>query len=825
MTNKTTAKRRRPVTTVLPAVSTHVASPHRHRHRHRSASMKSSSPSRTHAHAPAAHLPTPSLTLLNSAEKCLSSPAPAQAKHGKARANDGELSIAETEQYVHGPTASGSTVPPDPAPSSHDSHRAGKRRRVSVSRYEDAWQREEDVRLLNKAFRTAEDSLAVKDAQITALRQELLHVQTSYQRKESELRQDLLFQHIMAQQRATRDHEKEKIGLHRLVAFLRVDHEKQSEALKEQHRTELESERTRHQQALAQAFKDKQLAMDRSNSAYMQVQSMHTVMEHANAVSKVLESDLDDLRRLDIEEAEQRERDQRGLPPPYHAILDTEEYISPYGANRHRDNGTLDLDNIEATITSNFMRELRAANRTSLALREHDERSRAAGAGSMLFHSAMLAFATACQHLRCLLENAIEGHLESNKSCDIVDNDTSSREPGTTTEIDMNSPFFAPTSKLPTLANPGPPAHFNVNPASSDTGTIQHPIDLFRRAQIAPVSNAREKPILPGSDAIIAVTDRISNTLFNLCTHVFAALDVREYCSERLCNNKCIRLGTWLRLADDTLLRCLKRRLEATAVEDVFSQAADQSLTCTKCMSEHCGGYCLRLHMISYNITRLKSIRRTLDKISNPTRAGMDFNDTMNWLRDNLEKERELSANAVLPPGRQTTTVMTAEEMALAMQHSLLDATQAAAQRAIRREDPPEEVARRLQAVRDLHFPGARYRIVSAMAGPPARLSPPAASEIYSAVPAGNQTPSRQTGLVQSNDQIETFVNRAHTVHGLPDVSTNAWARTSSSLDRERNTAHASDETARAPISSVQTRAQRRISSSTRQDTRQNGPT
>ncbi|KAF2217392.1 hypothetical protein CERZMDRAFT_80162 [Cercospora zeae-maydis SCOH1-5] len=825
MANNTTAKRRRPVTTILPAASTHVSSSSRRRHRHRSASMKFSPPTRTHALAPAAHLPTTSLTLLNSADKYLSSSGPAHAKHGKARANDGELSIAETDQYVHAPTASSSMVPPDLAPFSCHSHRAGKRRRLSVSRYEDAWDCEEDVRLLNKAFRTAEDSLAVKDAQIIALRQELLHVQTSYQRKESELRQDLLFQHIMAQQRAARDHEKEKIGLHRLVAFLRVDHEKQSQTLKEQYRTELESERTRHQQALAQALKDKQLAVDRSNSAYLQVQSMHTVMEHANTVAKVLESDLDDLRRLDIEEAEQRERDQSGLPPPYHAILDTDEYIPPYGANQHRDNGTLELDNIEATITSNFMRELRAANRTSLALREHDERSRAIGAGSMLFHSAMLAFATACQHLRCLLENAIEGHSESNKSCGIVDeNGASPREPGATTGTDMDPPFSAPTFKHPNLAELGLPAHLNATAASSDTGTIEHPIDLLRRAQINSSSSVREKPNLPESDAIIAVTDRISNTLFDLCTHVFAALDVREYCSERLCNNKCIRLGTWLRLADDTLLRCLKRRLEATAVEDVFSQAVDQSLTCTKCMSDHCGGYCLRLHMISYNITRLKSIRRTLDKISNPSRVGMYFNETMNWLRDNLEKERELSANAVSPPGQQATPVMTAEEMALAMQYSVLDATQAAAQRAIQREDPPEELARRLQPVRDLHFPGPRYRIVSPMAGPPAGF-PPAARGIDSAVLAGNQPRSRQTGTDQSDDRIETFVNRAHIPHGLPNVSPTAWARTSSSLGRERNTAQASDETARAPISSVETRPQRQIGSGTPQDTRQSSPT
>ncbi|CAK1363501.1 unnamed protein product [Cercospora beticola] len=791
MTTKSTSRHQRPVT-VFPAVSTHDPPPRR-----QSVAMKPSPPSRTHTHAPTANLTT-SVPLLSPTEKYLKSSLHAKAKHGKERMSYAELSTREVEQYAQAPIASGSSITPD------IDVRAGKRRRLSVSRYEDAWQSEEDARLLNKAFRNAEDDLVVKDAQIAALRQELLHAQTSHHRKESELRQDLLFLHIMAQQRATRDHEKEKIGLHRLVAFLRVDHEKQTETLKEQHRSELESERTRHQQALAQALKEKQHAVDRSHSAYLQVQNMHTVMEHANAVAKTFESDLDDLRRLDIEEAEQREKDRRGLPPSYDSISAIDKYISPYGANRNRDNGTLDLDNIETTITSNFMRDLRAANRTSLALREHEERSRACGAGSMLFHSAMLAFATACQHLRSLLENAIESHLEPNKSCGIVDNNEGPpRQSSRSAEFDVNSPVF----KLPTLAELGIPVHLGPAPASSDTRTVEHPIDLFRRAPAAPIPSINEMTPLPGVDAIIAVTDRISNTIFDLCTHVFAALDVREYCSEKLCNNKCIRLGQWLRLADDTLLQCLKRRLEATAVEDVFLKQVDQSLTCEKCKSDHCGGYCLRLHMLSYNITRLKSIRRTLDKVSSSTRAGVYFNDTMNWLRDNLEKERELSAKAALPPGRQVTPVMTDEEMALAMQYSVLDATQAAAQRAIQREDPPDEVARRLQAVRDLHFPGPRYRIVSAIDGTSSTPSSPAGE---------SDSGQRHASAGQSNDRIETFVNRAHR-HAEPPGVSSSGTRTSSSLAGDRSALLFHDGSPRPSASGVQTRAQHRMAARMRQ--------
>lgn len=103
--------------------------------------MKPSPPSRTHA--PIVDHST-SVPLLSPTEKYLKGSLRAKAKHGKARMNYAELSTRETEHYAHAPIASGSSMTPD------IDIRAGKRRRLSVSRYEDAWQSEEDVRLLNK---------------------------------------------------------------------------------------------------------------------------------------------------------------------------------------------------------------------------------------------------------------------------------------------------------------------------------------------------------------------------------------------------------------------------------------------------------------------------------------------------------------------------------------------------------------------------------------------------------------------------------------------------------------------------------------------------
>jgi hypothetical protein len=141
----------------------------------------------------------------------------------------------------------------------------------------------------------------MKDAELASLRQELVRARTSYERKESELRQDLLFRHIIAREQATRDHEKEKISLHRLITFLKGDHEKHVEQLEADHRTALTKEQTRTQDALAQAVKQKQLAQQRETAAFMQIQHMNTVMEHANALSKTYEGDLTELQRIDIE--------------------------------------------------------------------------------------------------------------------------------------------------------------------------------------------------------------------------------------------------------------------------------------------------------------------------------------------------------------------------------------------------------------------------------------------------------------------------------------------------------------------------------------------
>lgn len=411
-----------------------------------------------------------------------------------------------------------------------------------------------------------------------------------------------------------------------------------------------------------------------------------------------------------IQEAAERDQANLGEPPAYDALQDIRGYRTPYAANRHQDNGAMRLDNMRVTVTNKFMRELSAATRTSLALREHEDRSKTSGAGSQLFHGAMLAFVTACQQLRALLDQAIEGRLELTSMCAVHDHDAPPSKLPSLLNTTSQSSASKSTSKLPSISDLGLPESTIKTVTAKDKNACSSVTDTTLSCEAS--SGDKLSPpnaTSSGLSSIIATTECVTEVIYDLCTHVFAALDVREYGSERLCSNRCSRLGVWLRLVDDTLLKALTRRLEAEAVlylrEERQFDSFSRCMVCTKCNSEHCGGYCMRLHMISFNTTKLKSIRRNFDKISSPGRIGMYFNNTYQWLKEALENERQIAANAALPPTRQLTPVMSDEDMALSMQNSVLDETQSAARDAIRRDAPAEEVARRLQAVRDRHYP------------------------------------------------------------------------------------------------------------------------
>lgn len=590
-------------------------------------------------------------------------------------------------------------------------------------------------RKLNKAFRTAEDEISSKDAQIAALQQELLNVRSGYERSELKLRQDLLLRHLLDQERAERDHEREHFRLKRVVNYLEGCHHRALTTLMHEHQRALAAEYLRTQDALCLAVKDRQEAQDREIAAFAYAQTLQSMVEHTNTVANTLECDLVELQRLDNEEAAERHRNNRGEPPSYESLQDMRSYRTPYEANRNQDAGAMTLDHVKAVIRSNFMRDLAGANRSSLALREYGDESQVSGAGFHLFHTAMLAFVTACMQLNALLDRAVEGRLDLGSM-------------HTQYGVDQ-LPSWKPSTVRNTTTN--------------DKEACIHPADGTPAWEPA----SENMPTAHNADSrdlssIVATADIVAEMIYDLCTHIFAALDVREYSSEQLCNGKFSRLGVWLRVADDTLLKALKHRLEAEPVFDLKEMCHHgpftRTLECSKCESEHCGGYCTRLHMIGFNITKLKALRRSFDRISSPDRIGEYLYYTYQWLEDTLEHERQIAAYAAMPPTRQVTPVMS--DMATP---AMDDAQTAAEMSAIRLDAPAEEVAWPLQDVPDRHHP----RLAATNSVP---LSP---------VPLSATTPAEQDHSAPSSSTYRRLLWNA-----IHPVASSSGTRTRAQLSR-----------------------------------------
>lgn len=420
-------------------------------------------------------------------------------------------------------------------------------------------------------------------------------------------------------------------------------------------------------------------------------------------------------------------------------------YRTPYEANKHQDAGAMAIGHVKAVILSNFMSDLAGANRTSLALREHEDPSKVSGAGSHLFHTAVLAFVTACMQLSALLDRVVEGRLDlGSMHTQYGVDQLPSWKLSTLLSISEASRGAKSTAKLPKVAELGLPKVTVRSTTTDDKEAGIHPTDGTPAWE--PASENMPTAHNAGSrdlSSIVATADLVAEMIYDLCTHTFAALDVREHSSQILYNSNCSRLGVWLRLADDTLLKALTHRLEAEAVFDLKEMRHHGPLTrtleCSKCKSEHCGGYCTRLQIISFNITKLEALRRSFDRIASPGREGIYFISTYQWLKDALEYERQIAANAAMPPTRQGTPLMSAMDMTRAMATPAMDDAQtAAAMPAIRLNAPAEEVAWHLQDVHDRHDP--RPPATNGVPLPPVPLSATTPAE------QDHSAPSSSTG-------------------------------------------------------------------------------
>ena len=138
-----------------------------------------------------------------------------------------------------------------------------------------------------------------------------------------------------------------------------------------------------------------------------------TEVEHFQALNKVLEDDLDELRQIENEEAAHRLQKAQGLPPAY-GSLNEEENLPPY--ELHKDSGSFDVAAFKRTVRTNFSRKLAEAEAVSNKLRSSDIELERQSASSNIFVSASIALAESSRTLKAALsyaENALTTHLIS----------------------------------------------------------------------------------------------------------------------------------------------------------------------------------------------------------------------------------------------------------------------------------------------------------------------------------------------------------------------------------------------------------------------------
>ena len=125
--------------------------------------------------------------------------------------------------------------------------------------------------------------------------------------------------------------------------------------------------------------------------------------EHLQSLNKTMEEDLDELRRIENEDAAHRKKQAQGLPPAY-GCLDDEDHQPPYVL--HKDGGTFDIASLKRSVRAKFSHNLVDAQIRTNDLRSSICPNDKAKADMNIFWSASIALKESCARLKAALECA-----------------------------------------------------------------------------------------------------------------------------------------------------------------------------------------------------------------------------------------------------------------------------------------------------------------------------------------------------------------------------------------------------------------------------------
>lgn len=182
--------------------------------------------------------------------------------------------------------------------------------------------------LSEKATETADDELQEAHDEVRRLRVELAAKDKMLRDKESQAKQDLLLQTVLSNDQLAKIQEQ-----------LRRERN---------HSRYITEQSKRRASTLEGQLKEERMSLLR---ALNDVNMCKEDVEHYQALHRIAEEDVAELRQIEAEDRQQRRLKSQGLPPAY-GSLDDEDEMPPYG--RHLDSGIAGLTTLKRVARSDF---------------------------------------------------------------------------------------------------------------------------------------------------------------------------------------------------------------------------------------------------------------------------------------------------------------------------------------------------------------------------------------------------------------------------------------------------------------------------------------
>ncbi|KAK4549840.1 hypothetical protein LTR36_005141 [Oleoguttula mirabilis] len=124
---------------------------------------------------------------------------------------------------------------------------------------------------------------------------------------------------------------------------------------------EMRAQEAKHAEAKLKLDAEVKVQQGKAHRAECEARMWREEVEHLQGMQRILEEDLDELRRIENEEVmHRRERRKKSELPPAYGSLDDEARIPPYQTHA-KDSGALEVATFKRTLRDNFMKGLTAA--------------------------------------------------------------------------------------------------------------------------------------------------------------------------------------------------------------------------------------------------------------------------------------------------------------------------------------------------------------------------------------------------------------------------------------------------------------------------------